>query len=122
MHEDLVDQIKQLDQICQNPLEEMYGDAYTGATPREREIMHMVVCDGMTSKETAWELQLSHQTVKIHLSSLYARLGFNRAELRHNIFRFIGIEVRELVRLMKDELVDVLPDLQLMKLTGAMIC
>lgn len=42
-------------------------------TLREREVMHLIV-DGLTSKETAIELGISHRTVDVHRSRIMEKL------------------------------------------------
>jgi DNA-binding CsgD family transcriptional regulator len=49
-------------------------------SPRQREIMHLVAA-GLSDKEIAAKLQVSHHTVRTHLQRLYAQHGLhNRAE------------------------------------------
>lgn len=52
-----------------------------GLTPREREIVDLVVA-GFTNLDIARQCSISEQTVKHHVSSIYDKLGvFNRVEL-----------------------------------------
>lgn len=50
------------------------GEPARPLTPREREIVQMVV-RGLRNKEIAGELSISEGTVKIHLHSIYEKLG-----------------------------------------------
>ena len=43
-------------------------------SPREREIVRMVIA-GMRNKEIAWKLQIAEGTVKLHLNSIYEKIG-----------------------------------------------
>lgn len=50
-------------------------------SPRQREILHAVVCN-RANKEIAAELNITVRTVKFHISSLLSKFGVdNRAEL-----------------------------------------
>ncbi|MGH8113843.1 MAG: PAS domain S-box protein [Rhodanobacteraceae bacterium] len=46
-------------------------------TPREREVLGLI-CKGQTDAEIAAALQLSRNTVRNHVSAVYARIGVNR--------------------------------------------
>ena len=45
-------------------------------TPRQRQVIELAL-DGLTYKEIAYELGISAQTVKNHLTMLYAETGSN---------------------------------------------
>ena len=46
-------------------------------TPREEEILRRLLdVPPLTQKELAFEIQMSHATLKQHLNRLYQRLGF----------------------------------------------
>ncbi len=51
-------------------------------SPRERQIA-LLVARGLSNKEVAHELGLSHGTVKQHLHNIFLRLGAKR---RYNLF------------------------------------
>jgi DNA-binding NarL/FixJ family response regulator len=46
-------------------------------TPRQRDVFELIV-QGMSNKEIARNLQLAEGTVKIHIKSLFAKLGVRR--------------------------------------------
>jgi DNA-binding NarL/FixJ family response regulator len=54
------------------------GDVNKGLTalsPRETEILSLIARDGLTDKAIALELQISYETVRRHLGSIFAKLG-----------------------------------------------
>jgi DNA-binding NarL/FixJ family response regulator len=62
--------------------------AYTGAngltgsseiptlTPRQEQVLRCI-CEGLSNKQIARQLELTEATVKMHLKMLYAKLGVN---------------------------------------------
>jgi len=51
-----------------------YAQYGTGLTGREVEILELK-CDGLTNKAVAYEVSISEQTVKNHITSMLARTG-----------------------------------------------
>ena len=59
----------------------MLADPYGALSPREREVLHLVV-DGHTIKEIAQRLEISAKTAENHRGRVLAKLGVrNSAEL-----------------------------------------
>ena len=56
-------------------------------TPRELQIAKIVCCRGLNNKEIAKELNIAHNTVKIHLRSIYGKIRSNSKVLM--LLRFI---------------------------------
>ena len=52
---------------------ELNGD-HERLSPREREVAHLVT-RGLSNKEVAHRLQVSEGTVKVHLHSVFQKLG-----------------------------------------------
>jgi DNA-binding NarL/FixJ family response regulator len=74
------DDEKQIDQLFERRL------AGLPLTPREREMV-VLVMKGLGNKDVARQLELSEQTVKNALFTLYQKLGIaSRAELFHLVF------------------------------------
>lgn len=64
------------------------GNMVDSLPPRQAQVFHYV-CLGMTNKEIANELELSHSTVRAHVSALFAKLDVsNRTELASYGVRF----------------------------------
>lgn len=64
------------------------GNMVDSLPPRQAQVFHYV-CLGMTNKDIAKELGLSHCTVRAHVSALFAKLGVsNRTELASYGVRF----------------------------------
>lgn len=61
-----------------------------GLTARERELLPLVA-DGLLNKQIALELELSEQTVRNHLSSIYRKLGTNNRTQTIAAARRLGI-------------------------------
>jgi len=58
-------------------------------SPRQREILHAVVCN-RANKEIAAKLNITVRTVKFHISSLFSKFGVdNRAELARRATGFL---------------------------------
>ncbi len=53
-----------------------FRDGLAELTPREREVMHMVV-DGLTTRQIALKLKRSEATIKIHRSHVMRKIGAN---------------------------------------------
>ncbi len=50
------------------------NDAAQTITPREKEVLHLL-STGLTYEKIALQLEVSHQTVKMHLKNIYRKLG-----------------------------------------------
>ena len=55
---------------------ELDADEMAALTPRESEVL-VAAAAGMSNSEIAWELSISENTVKFHLSSIYGKLRVN---------------------------------------------
>ncbi|MFL5043875.1 MAG: response regulator transcription factor [Xanthobacteraceae bacterium] len=65
----------------------MSASALSSLSAREREIVSLVA-NGLSNKEIARQLGLSEGTVKVHLHSIYRRLGIrNRTALAGLVHR-----------------------------------
>ena len=62
------------------PVQEDDGQVVDPLTERERQVLQLAA-EGLANKQIATSLEISENTVKFHLSSLYAKLGVtNRTE------------------------------------------
>lgn len=62
------------------PVQEETGQIVDPLTERERQVLQLAA-EGLANKQIATSLEISENTVKFHLSSLYAKLGVtNRTE------------------------------------------
>jgi DNA-binding NarL/FixJ family response regulator len=59
-------------------------------TPRETEVL-AALCNGLTNKEIARDLQLSEPTIKLHVKTLYRRLGATNRTQAAMIARNLGL-------------------------------
>ncbi|MGY6697068.1 MAG: response regulator [Roseinatronobacter sp.] len=59
-------------------------------TPREAEVLR-ALCDGLTNKEIARDLQLTEPTVKLHVKTLYRRLGVSNRTQAAMVARTRGL-------------------------------
>ncbi len=60
------------------PRSEGHGQGELGdLTPREREVLGLI-CKGLSDAEIATELELSRNTVRNHVATLYGKIGVNR--------------------------------------------
>ena len=50
------------------------GQFFAPLSPRETEILELVI-QGMSNREIAYNLGISHQTVKNHMTSILSKLG-----------------------------------------------
>lgn len=59
-------------------------------TRREKEVL-AALCDGKTNKEVARDLGLSEPTIKLHVKTLYRRLGVNNRTQAAMVARSLGL-------------------------------
>ena len=59
-------------------------------TPRERQVL-AALCDGHTNKQIARDLALSEATVKLHVKTVYRRLGTNNRTQAAMTARSLGL-------------------------------
>lgn len=59
-------------------------------TPRETEVMR-ALCNGQTNKEIARDLHLTEPTVKLHVKTLYRRLGVSNRTQAAMVARSLGM-------------------------------
>lgn len=64
--------------------------ASVSLTARETEVL-AALCDGQTNKEIARQLQLSEPTIKLHVKTLYRRLGATNRTQAAMIARNLGL-------------------------------
>ncbi len=70
----LVSELRKYVDAHRKPPETPAHDALTELTPREREIVRLIV-EGASNKEVASSLNISERTVKGHLSNVFQKLG-----------------------------------------------
>ncbi len=64
------------------------NDADQTITPREKEVLHLLSL-GLTYEKIAKQLEVSHQTVKMHLKNIYRKLGVQNKIEALNKFRLL---------------------------------
>ena len=52
-------------------------DVIVSLTPREAEIVDIIIGEGLTDREIAMRLHISHRTVNSHVQNVHAKLGVN---------------------------------------------
>lgn len=70
----LVSELRKYVDAHRKPAETPTDDSLAELTPREREIVRLIV-DGASNKEVASSLNISERTVKGHLSNVFQKLG-----------------------------------------------
>lgn len=70
----LVSELRKYVDAHRKPAETAADDSLAELTPREREIVRLIV-DGASNKEVASSLNISERTVKGHLSNVFQKLG-----------------------------------------------
>jgi DNA-binding NarL/FixJ family response regulator len=66
------------------------GPSTLSLTPRETQVL-AALCDGQTNKEIARRLNLSEPTIKLHVKTLYRRLGATNRTQAAMIARDLGL-------------------------------
>ncbi|NBB96705.1 MAG: response regulator [Alphaproteobacteria bacterium] len=74
----------------QQATEDTPAPAAISLTPRETEVL-AALCDGQTNKEIARALNLSEPTIKLHVKTLYRRLGATNRTQAAMIARNLGL-------------------------------
>ena len=64
-------------------------------TPREKELLHLVR-QGLDNKGIGMQLNITHRTVKNHMTNIYRKYGVQAGNGRHSRNLLFAIWIREL--------------------------